>query len=1802
MIELLGYTLIEQIHQGAKSDVFRANRGSDGRSVILKIPRREYQDRRGLAELHHERTIAARVIDDGIVAVLALERSGDRMALVLEDFGGVTLRQYIDRRGRLVPESFLAIALQLCDALTAIHRQGIIHKDIKPQNLLINPTTGVVKITDFSIASTLEHEEARPVNLVDVAGTLAYMAPEQTGRMNRGIDPRTDFYALGVTFYELLTGQRPFRQRDALQLIHAHIALTPVPVHEVCPDVPRALSAIVTKLMAKSAEDRYQDARGLQADLERCLALLREHGGIADDLELGAHDRSPTLRLSQRLHDRDAELHALAAAFDRVAEGATELVVVSGQAGVGKSALVHELRPYVMRRHANFVTGKFEQFGRSVPFAAVAEPFRVLARQLLGEPDELLTRWRTLLCEALGVNAQVVIGLVPELEAIVGRQPPPEELPPTEAQNRVARTLQVLARVLSAAEHPLVLFLDDLQRADRGSLKLCQSLLSDPECRYMLVIVGLRDDDPDALRTREQVLGELRLEGTPVHEIRLAPLGPAAVRRWIAEALGCDADDVADLADVLHERTVGNPFFLRQFLLVVYRDRLLAREDGVGSWRWDLAAIRGRMATDNVVALMASKIAGLSPGTQRVLWLAACIGSRFDLRTLITVCETTRAQLAVALAEALREGLVTPQGSAVRFLFDADGPDESPPERIWFRFIHDRVQQAAYALVRGPDRDAAHLRVGRLMLADPEFDPAGPAVFETLGHLNIGASLISQPAERLQVAGLNLMAGERARTASAYEAAAVYFRAGSALIDQANGLHGPPGLNWAHAYRTAFALTLAHAECEALVGDLARAEVLFDELLGRAREDRDAATVHLRRMLCYLTLGKFDRATAEGRAGLVMLDMPLPDDAVVAAALAAEFGRVQQNLAARPLDALFAAPIVSDDALALTGRVLMETSNAAFHADPTLFTLLVVRQVNLAIERGHLASSGLAYTLHGYILAAVFSQFPASRTFGQLGLSIQERTGGVELRGKIIGYYACYCHYFTPLSAAIDQLRVAYEASREAGNFTDCSYTCNHIVWMRLGRGDELGEMLEEVERSIDFMVRTRDVLSRTKLVLSRQLIHCLQGRTRGLDSLSDDAFDEGRYMAALDLANLNHAACWYYTIKLQLAYLASDHATAIRMAAFADDRIASSMGFYFLTELAFYTGLTAAALALTADPDERDKHTATLARHRGQLALWAEHSPENYRHKHLLLAAESARVAGDELAALDHYEQAIDAARAGRFPHHEAIACELCAAFHRDRGRTRIARIYLEDACAGYLRWGAAGKAAQLREHHPELQQAPARTYATDPSGSTIVYGSLADGSTSGSIHEGLDLASVLKASHAFADEMDFDRLVEKVMHIAVENAGAERGVLILDHEGRLEVVAVHSLHGTTLRRSDPLANSDAASSAIALLSHRTATPIVLEDAAGVGPFIDDSYVRAHRSRSLLCTPILRQGRALGVLYLENNLTAGAFSAERLEVLRLLSTGIAISIENARLYTGLRESLAQVSRLSRAYSRFVPPEMLSLLGKSSITEVQLGDHVACEIAILFADIRAFTALSEGVSPRETFEFVNGYLAAMSPIIRESHGYIDKYIGDAIMALFPRGIDDALQAAVAMQRRLLAFNAARAADGGAPIEIRIGVHFGVAILGTVGEQERMEGTVLSDAVNTSARLERLCELFGAGILVSAEALARSADRHRYGHRFLGSARVKGKTRSVEIFEIFDGDPPALATDKHATRERFDDGVRNLGQGAIAAARACFAAVLADAPGDAAARYLQALASDVPGIVMSIPAEAEIVEA
>ncbi|MGF6382157.1 PAS domain S-box-containing protein [Paraburkholderia atlantica] len=1444
-----------------------------GQKVLLARLAAEQPMPASLDRLAHEFALKDELDGAWAVRPLRLVREGSQTVLALEDPGGEPLARLLGAPMEI--GYFLELAIGIAAALGKLHQRGLVHKDLKPAHILVHCADGQARLTGFGLASRLPRERQAPEPPETIAGTLAYMAPEQTGRMNRSIDSRSDLYALGVTFYQMLTGVLPFSATDAMEWVHCHIARTPLPPSARVEAVPAVISRIVMKLLAKTAEERYQTAAGVEHDLRRCLADWQRQHRI-DDFPLDEHGTPDRLMIPEKLYGREREVETLVSTFTRIVEtGVPELVLVSGYSGIGKSSVVNELHKILVPPRGLFASGKFDQYKRDIPYATLIQAFQSLVRMLLGKSDTELAGWRTRLVEALSPNAALISDLIPELKLIIGEPPPVPELEPQQAKQRFLQVFRRFIGVFAQAEHPLALFLDDLQWLDAATLDLLADLLIQPDLRYLMVIGAYRDNEVDAAHPLTARLQAIRGAGAKIGEIRLAPLTGVHVGSLIADALHCAPEKIAPLARLVHDRTGGNPFFVIQFLLALAEGDLLAFDHDARQWRWDTERIHASSYTDNVVDLMAGKLTRLPPATQHALQQLACLGSVANVATLSAVLGMQEMRVHGVLWEAVRQEL------AVRL----EGA---------YAFVHDRIHEAAYSLIPESSRAAAHLRIGRLLVAQTPAEKREEAIFEIVGQLNRGAALITEPDEREQLAELNLHAGQRARASTAYTSALAYFSTGAGLLSDDC---------WQRRHDLLFALELNQAECELLTGQLPVAETRLAELSRRATTTVERARVACLQMDVFLMLGQREIGVAVCLAFLRQVGIEWsahPDDATVRS----EYARIWPLLGERTIEELIDLPPMQDALALATIDAVISLVPPALHSDGNLACLTICKAITLSLEHGNSDASSVAYANFPRFAGRVFGDYQAGFQFGELGCKLVERRGLERYEARTyLSYYMYVARLVQPMRNCAAQMRRVFDMANRTGDIPWGAFSRNHIVSTMLVTGAPLSEAHRETESGIAYCDRVRFSMVTAFSELQLALIRTLRGLTPVFGSLDCAEFDELRTERHLSQTSVSYV-CMYWIRKLQARYFAGDYEAATHAAARANELSWVMYSFTEEAEYYFYAALACAGRCDAIPAGERTQHLGTLRAHHKQLTIWADLCAENFASHTALVGAEIARIEGRVVDAEMLYEQAIRSAEDSDFAHVEALANELASRFYAARDLRKFARVCMKDAHNGYLRWGANGKVRQLEEQYPYLRTDEAAVPGPTNTIATPI--------------EHLDLATVIKVSQAASGEIHLEKLIGMVMRTSIEQAGAERGLLILSDAGGHRIAAEATTAGDAVHVQLSDAPVTAAMLPESILNQvlRTRETIFLDDAAADPLAAADPYVRQHRARSILCLPLMNATKLMGALYLDNNLTARVFSPARIAVLKLVASQAAISLENARLYRDVAESEAKIRRL----------------------------------------------------------------------------------------------------------------------------------------------------------------------------------------------------------------------------------------------------------------------------------------------
>ncbi|EIJ43002.1 PAS domain S-box [Beggiatoa alba B18LD] len=1492
MLTLPGYRIDDQIYEGTQSIAYRATRVSDALPVVLKLLKSDYPSPLELAQYQREYDILRRLHsanltnqESNIIQVYALEKYKNTLVMVLEDIAGVSLKEWLHNR-ELNLITFLFLAIKITQAVGEIHAEHIIHKDINPSNIVYNAETGQLKLIDFGIASVLPRENPALKNIEKLEGTLHYLSPEQTGRVNRPLDYRTDFYSLGVTLYEMLVGQLPFNTGDLLELIHAHIAKQPALPHTIRTDVPLVLSNVILCLLEKNAELRYQSAYGLQMDLTRCFEYCNRQEALAT-FELRQDDITTVLQIPEKLYGNSRAVIELLDAFERVSQGCTEMVLVSGDEGVGKTTVVNELYKPVLQQQGHFISGKFGQFQSTTPYTAILDVFGELVRQVLTESEAQLAKWKKRILQALGKNGQLIVDVIPEVALIIGEQPATEQnVGFLEAQNRFNRVFLSFMKVFCQPSHPLAIVLDDLQWADTASLKLLSMLLRDEETRYLLVIGVYRQHEVDELHPLRLTLDELRQSMTITLQITLQPLDLEAITQLLMDTLHADRQRVHPLAEIVLNKTDGNPLFIQQFVKTLHDEGLLSlnfqsSENGQRQpiWQWHLEAIEEASITDNVADLLVQKLQKLPEETQHLLSLAACLGNPFDVSIIAMLAGDEVLTTTQRLLPALEANLIAPLNGSHPNLF---------------RFLHNRVQETAYNLLSNIAKQKNHVLIGHLLCKELGAEKTIEELFEITNHFNLGLPLITNTEDKVLVAELNLLAAKRAKTAAAYDSAFRYLSAALELFTP-------------HAWQTHYSLileiTVEGTEVAYYIGDIDEMERLALRVLRYARTLLDKIRVYEVRIQAARSQGRFRDALNIARHVLRKLDIKLPDNPNKWRIWWAEL-RMKLTLTAGDRPNLLELPLMHQPEKLAAMRILNHATSAAYAAQPNLMPLIIFRLIQLSVDFGNTTVSAYAYATYGQRLCGT-GFIDSGYQFGELAIQLSERLNKREFRTKTFFIVNAFIrHWRTPVRDILNPLRDVWQLGLEMGEFDFASLS----MFARLAYAALIGESLETLEKEMSAysqeIRQLRQVVAANLIDIYHQSILNLRGQLlENPSQLIGLVYNETEQVAFYEKHNNRTALYHNYFNKAILAYYFQEPYKAQDYIQQAGKYLNGTIGSVPFAFFHFYESLILLSIYPQVTPREQKSILHTVDSNQKKIQTWASFSPANQQHKYYLVAAERERALKHDKEAREYYDLAIHLAHEQGYLNEEALACELAGEFYLQRGLVKYAYACLRDAHYTYIRWGALAKAKELEARHSNLfTQRNSNNNTT-----TITTFITQQGSPNM-----LDFSSILKASQASASELDLSKLLKKLMQIVLENAGAERSLLVLEQNGHWVIEAEGSLNTehVEILQDLPLENA-ALSIPITLVNYviRVQDCVVLNDACNLGKFTRDPYIASQQIKSILCMPMLNKGALSGILYLENNLSTGVFTPERVEILSLLSNQMAISLDNARLYKTLGEN-----------------------------------------------------------------------------------------------------------------------------------------------------------------------------------------------------------------------------------------------------------------------------------------------------
>ncbi|TWI66919.1 diguanylate cyclase (GGDEF)-like protein [Desulfobotulus alkaliphilus] len=1598
------YSIQARLHESSRSTIYRALDTKKGKNCIIKCLRsRTPEDVVGYMQEH---STGRHLSLHGLYGGCRLEKHEDMLMLVFEDMGGRSLDHGI-LQGKTDLREGLFLAIAITEALERIHRAKIIHKNINPTHIVCNPENGHVEIIDFSTATILPSEAPRFHHTQTQAGSMAYISPEQTGRMNRDVDYRTDYYALGVTLYQLFSGTLPFTGRDPLELIHCHIARQPPEPHQHRPDIPKNLSRIIMKLLAKNPEDRYQSIPGIRFDLETCLEQIRK--GREEYFEIGQKDGMERFQISQRLYGRNREVDTLVQSFEQASQGGNASVFIGGYSGCGKSTLVKEMYKPITQSWGYFIRGKFDQLHRSIPYSALVQAFSGLMRQYLGMGKEALDARRKRLDHALGSFGQIMVDRLPDLEDIIGPQPPVPEVGMAEASNRFHLIFKKFLMACCEPARPLTLFLDDLQWADPSSLALIEQIGADDEVQDFFLIAAYRDNEVDEAHPLKKAMETILKKNPLAKQMFLGPLGTDDIRQMVADTLHRPAKSLISLTDLISDKTGGNPFFVNQFLKTLHEEKKLSYNPQEQAWDWDMEGIRSMGITGNVVDLMVARLEKLPLPTRNLLSGAACIGNTFTLDILAIIAQKTRIQVFKDLLPAALMGVIHPLSQP------EPAPDDTDAPLIvnQHRFLHDRVQEAAYRLIPEEDKAATHLETGRLMQnSDPEFKNLN--LFDVTRHLNAGIPLIKDASERLHLARLNLKAARKARSVNAIDAAAVHASAGLSLLPE--DIQEQDASLWLE-------LMLIQSDCHVFQGDFEKARMLFDEMLKKTEDEMDRSRVHERQLQVYISSNRMEEALGLTTGilkqwGIVLKTNPSRKDWLVLDK------RFREGMQGRSIEELLDLPSIDNPRMEAALRLLMNTLPAAYQTRsrrPWCMISLMTSMMNIGLEYGHSDISAYAYAAYSYSITDQHRYEDAWR-FGRLALDLNETMGNPAIRGKLLIYFSCYTQFWREPFASCQPLwEKSYHAALESGDLIHVAFLFMNKIPLRLAQSPPLPELYGEARSSLEITQKTNYLLVFFIVQMNFSLISNLTARTDSPESLDTDILKEKDYTDFMEKENNSMGMAYYHAVRLISATYFGRWQEAIFHGEAFEKVMLSVPGMIIMAEHGFYFALAIAAEFQKIPEEQQPYYADKFAHYTENNRIWAKNCPENFLCRHLLLQGEKARLSGNGDAALSFYKEAAGNAKKNGFLNIEALCNETAARFWLEKRFITYAAIHIKDAMLGYQLWGAEAKLLELRRHFPEIEKSGASGY---PEKKSPLKDSLPDTKL-------LDLDAILRATRAISGEIVLDRLLQTLMTTMLESAGAESALLLTPKAGGTFRIDAHAhtrwQEGSYASLVTLTPKKDALSSyplSLARYVAQSCRHVVMDDARTDHDFSSDAYILSHQPLSIFCLPIMRQSKLLGVLYLENNLTTGAFHEKHIALLSTLCSQAAISIENARLYEQVQEySKTLEERVAERTEKLeeLNRRLRDLAHQDGLTGVANRRH--CDVCleqawnamkrqkkpltIIMCDVDFFKNYNDSYGHQKGDDCLIGVAAALRAQIHRPDDFLARYGGEEFILILP---------------------------------------------------------------------------------------------------------------------------------------------------------------------------------------------------
>ncbi|MGE5671764.1 MAG: protein kinase domain-containing protein, partial [Fibrobacterota bacterium] len=1437
MIHLAGYTVSKEIYKGTSSTIFRAVRNADQISVVVKFINKEYPTDLECSYFYREYELTRKFSSDRIIKAHDFVKYNNSYVLILEDFGGESLDTSLICKEFELKEK-VTLFLKIINALIEVHEKNIIHKDINPSNIVMNMETGAVKLIDFGISSELTRETLDAVNLSTLAGTLDYISPEQTGRMNRPVDCRADLYSLGATFYELLTGKLPFYGNDDVEIVYAHIARIAQSPASLDSMIPQVLSDIIMKLLSKAPEDRYQSAKGLKKDLEYCQSMLNSSGAISF-FPLGRHDFNDHFQIPHSLYGREHEIDKLTESFNYCADGNTKMLLVSGYSGIGKSSLIHEIHKPVAGRKGYFISGKFDQFECDITYYAITQAFTELIRQILTEPQEILDSWNKRIIDALGPNTHLIIDIIPELEQITGPQTALVDINPLDAQNRFQLAFREFLKLFANETHPLALFIDDLQWSDHSTLDLLKNIIVLHDIKYLLIIGSYRDNEIRTGHPLEGFIDYLNKNAADntiaFDQVHVEPLLEHSVNMLIADTLHSDPGTTEPLTSLVYKKTHGNPFYINQVLTTLYHENVFTFNAENGQWQWDISEVEKTQISDNVIDLVVEGINKLNAETASILKIAACIGTKFDLKTLATLSDIPLKAIGLKIWGAIEKEIIYPVDEnylLVKFMQSFGDVDFD----LSFKFQHDRIRQALYSLIPETVRPSIHLQIGRQMLKTSRVSGKIDTIFDIVNNMNIGKALIESETERIELSDLNRNAADKARKSAAFSSAVSYYETARDLLTEQE---------WAKRPGNLFYMSIDLTTCTLLSGDIMKASALCDQVSLLARTPIEKAIVSNIKMLIFEFQGKMVEAIDEIRGTLRSFNIQLPSSQQeIGIAIQTGIGKMQGGIARISIDNLANLPEMTNPEMQMVMQLLYQVIPPALITNPALSMVTALMMFDLSLTYGTTPFSAKGFTDCAIIQCAMLADYKTGNKLCDAAFAIINKYNAESLKAAVYFCVTYSSYWRTHFSESLRYYELSYQTGLQSGDIQHASYAIAHKVFLNIHVGKNLQKCKEETDQAILFLQKTQTA---TPMLLARL---ALQTITKFSTPDTDVSFEQSDN-ELLEIIKSTHNVPFefrFYQYSTMFNIIFDNMVEAEKWNTLTEQSIFAALADFPVADHYLFQGLILIhKLMLSPDAEKpalREKITAIL----DKLKNWSENCAVNFAHKYYLLAAEAAVIDNKPLDIITGlFDQALTSIHDSDFTHRKAFINERQGKFWLSKGIETVGKAFIRDAHYLYSQWGGARKTAMLEKQYPQFFM----------SSDTIVSKT---GRTRGTTTRSIDILSIMKSSQAISSEIRFDKLLTILIQTIIENAGAQCGYLLLkndkEKEYTIEAMKCERVDTIKVMEKIPYTQCETICHEIVQYVIRTKKHIVLNNACYDETFRNNAYIHANEVKSVLCLP----------------------------------------------------------------------------------------------------------------------------------------------------------------------------------------------------------------------------------------------------------------------------------------------------------------------------------------------------------